>query len=1581
MSTSLRNTLDLKQKDDPIGQVGELLANSTLEQLEEDRPGDKSPSHSQDGCDHQSSANAIPHEQLMGSIVENTTFPASIGLLPLKQLDYSEEFQYLNKKITDLERKISSINDHVAKAGYFKDLGDLFCSRFDRLGHVVDIDQAIAAQQEAVNLTNDDHPDKARYLNNLEISCCNRLSYLQEGINMTSHNPPAKAALLNNLGISFRARFDKLGMDDDISEAIRVHQQAVTLIPDGHADKLSLLNNLGNSFRSRWETLGGISDIDQGIVAHQEACNLTPDGHVEKPHYLTNIGTWYSDRFEQLGNLIDINKAINAQQEVVKLVPDSHAAKAGYLDILAGSLLSRFRKLGDIIDIDMAIAAQQEAINLTPNDNADKAQYMANLGECFLDRFRKLGEPLDIDNAIATLQFQKFGDIADNDKAIAAQYQVINMTPDADAHKAQYMANLGECFHSRFVQHGADRIISLDNAISAQQEAINIIANDHPSRPDHLQNLGHSHFCRFVHLKDPIDLHKAITILQEAINLTPDGHTSRSICLNNLGNCFRLLFKQLRKVIDIDKAIEAGQEAVNITTDGDVDKAEYLCNLGSSLSSLFGHFGDLADIEKAVIVGQEAHLGELADIDKAISAHLKAIALTPNGSSYKSNMLNNLGAAFHCQFEQSGNLTDIDKAIIAGTDSVNLTPDGYVMKAGSIVSGKEAVNLTDNNHTNKADSLNNLGTSLLSRFEHLGEIKDLDKAIIAHQKAITLTPDGNTHKPNMLNSLGNALHSRFKQGENLTDIDKAIIAGQDAVNLTTDGQVAKSIYLNDLGRFFASRFERLGRITDIEKAIVAGKEAINLIPDGHTSQASLLTNLARSYSYRFFQLGDLVDIDKAISLNQKVVNLTPNEHTTKPKYLNNLGATDSDNAIAAQQEAVKLIPDDHTAKPNYLRSLGRSFPGQKAVNLIPDSHPNKAGSLSTLGNSFLSRVELLHELPDIDNTIAAHQKAVDLTPDDHIAKGGYLIISLTPEKHAIMAQCLGHLGASLELRYKRLGKLADRDSAISAYCGAAKNNSSNPSIQYHAAKSWASLSSDSGLISSALEAYTVLLEILPQHVWLGQKVNHRYDELSRIGSVINAAAALAISIGNLILALEWLEEGQSIVWGQILQLRTPIDELHLKYPEYADNSQIYQLTIEEEAHTHHTLAAEYAQLIEQIGTLDGFMDFLKPKKLTELIHACKNGPVVVINVYKSRCDALVLHPFDLSEPIIHVPLPHFSPEKAFQLHSHMNSILKMHHVCDTRKLVQDQDAALNSAPKLQDILHNLWLWIVEPVILAIQSVLEHSADDYMHHITWCATGLLALLPLHAAGEYHLGDMSKKRNMFDIAVSSYTPTLTSLLPHLKKSVRSSNASHGVLIVSQPSTPGQLSIQGTIREAEAIQNIFKPIPTWSILHITDEEVTVERISQEIARNNWVHLSCHGIQDAKNAVKSAFALHNGKLHLETLMSTSLENAQFAFISACQTATGDEKLPDEAVHLAAGMLAVGFPSVVATMWSVRDNDAPIVAEAFYSILLNNSQTLEGSNGQLRAAYALHEAVKELREKVGENNFIKWVPFVHFGL
>ncbi|KAJ7854615.1 CHAT domain-containing protein, partial [Mycena leptocephala] len=98
--------------------------------------------------------------------------------------------------------------------------------------------------------------------------------------------------------------------------------------------------------------------------------------------------------------------------------------------------------------------------------------------------------------------------------------------------------------------------------------------------------------------------------------------------------------------------------------------------------------------------------------------------------------------------------------------------------------------------------------------------------------------------------------------------------------------------------------------------------------------------------------------------------------------------------------------------------------------------------------------------------------------------------------------------------------------------------------------------------------------------------------------------------------------------------------------------------------------------------------------------------------------------------------------------------------------------------------------------------------------------------------------------------------------------------------------------------------------------------------------VHLACHGHQNLQDPAKSHFLLYGGNLDLETILRMPLPNAQFVFLAACQTAMGDAQLINESFHLGGGFITAGFYSVIATMWSMNDQDGPTVAEIVYSHL-----------------------------------------------
>ncbi|CAE7110715.1 unnamed protein product [Rhizoctonia solani] len=265
-------------------------------------------------------------------------------------------------------------------------------------------------------------------------------------------------------------------------------------------------------------------------------------------------------------------------------------------------------------------------------------------------------------------------------------------------------------------------------------------------------------------------------------------------------------------------------------------------------------------------------------------------------------------------------------------------------------------------------------------------------------------------------------------------------------------------------------------------------------------------------------------------------------------------------------------------------------------------------------------------------------------------------------------------------------------------------------------------------------------------------------------------------------------------------LRSPLNQLIDSHPEIATRlqtvaSELYaassnsreslvhsrSVTLEQVAQDHRRLAQEYEDLLSQARTQPGFEDFLQPMKAAGLMHAARNGPIVVINCHELRSDAIMVLPGQST--IAHLSLPDFSGKKAQDAHSMMRSILRLKGI---------RERGLSRRPKLEgqndlDIsgaLMMLWTDVVRPVL----DFLALTADEpgaRLPHITWCPTGATSFLPLHAAGDYSQPTGSR---VFDYVVSSYTPTLTALLTS-PPSTLSCNSQ--VLAIGQANTPRHMS----------------------------------------------------------------------------------------------------------------------------------------------------------------------------------------------
>ncbi|KAH6888911.1 TPR-like protein [Coprinopsis sp. MPI-PUGE-AT-0042] len=1192
----------------------------------------------------------------------------------------------------------------------------------------------------------------------------------------------------------------------------------------------------------------------------------------------------------------------------------------GALNDIGVDMMREFERTGDLVTVNEAMAVLYRVVQLTPEGHANLPACLNNLGSSFQRRF------------------ERTGDLSDIAEAISAKHRVVQLTPEGHADLPGRLNNLGNSFQRRF-EHTGD-LSDIAEAISAQHRAVQLTPEGHAALPGRLNNLGNSFQCRFEHTGDLSDIAEAISAQHRAVQLTPEGHAALPGRLNNIGTSFQCRFEHTGDLSDIAEAISAKHRAVQLTPEGHAALPACLNNIGNSFQSRFEHTGDLSDIAEA------------------ISAQHRAVQLTPEGHADLPGRLNNLGNSFQRRFEHTGDLSDIAEAISAKHRAVQLTPE---------------------DHADLPGHLNNLGSSFQCRFEHTGDLSDIAEAISAQHRAVQLTPEGHAALPGCLNNLGNSFQCRFEHTGDLSDIAEAISAKHRAVQLTPEGHAALPACLNNIGNSFQSRFEHTGDLSDIAEAISAQHRAVQLTPEGHADLPGRLNNLGNSFQRRFEHTGDLSDIAEAISAQHRAVQLTPEGHAALPACLNNLG-----NSFQRRFE--------HTGD---LSDIAEAISAQhRAVQLTPEDHADLPGHLNNLGSSFQCRFEHTGDLSDIAEAISAQHRAVQLTPEGHAALPGWL----------------NNLGASFLHRFERTHSQEDLAASISNYKSAATSTFGPPRHRLVAARTWANLLNQHYPQSlDTLHAFDTALSLIALIAGLEESVRGRYSQLHDICGIVLKAASAACSLGQVDKALEWLEQGRCVVWSQLSNLRTPLDDLHLHNSQLAqsvaniskqlenagssrgqshfDLSTSEKMLLEDEARAHLKLARRWDELLKTIRSIPGFESFLQPLPCSSLLqHLPVSGPVVVINVDEQRCDAIALLA-GLDEPL-HIPLPDFSLEKANKYRGDLKANLesqqlRMQEVQEAmdedvrgRTIRPGKRKQMQSEVVVHKILRDLWNEVVSPILNTLGlSRVDLSSTNPLPRIWWCPTGPLSFLPIHAAGTH-------SERVLDYVVSSYIPTVTALTNRVKDHRQINKDISGLFLTSQPSAPGTRPIPGTTTEARSIHRMA----THNRARVTLLEgsaLTIAKCLQHMENHSCIHLACHASQNVSEPLQSQFLFHNGSLDLATIIQRDLKNADLAFLSACQTSAGDEKLSDEAVHLAAGMLAAGYLRVVATMWSIGDGNAPEVANDFYSYLFGHRE--EGSGNSVDgsvSAYALHHAVQQLRRRLdnSENSLLAWAPYVHFG-
>ena len=1119
--------------------------------------------------------------------------------------------------------------------------------------------------------------------------------------------------------------------------------------------------------------------------------------------------------------------------------------------------------------------------------------------------------------------------------------------------------------------------VLLGSCIALFEGIVAMTPHHHPHRATRLHNLAEAHRARYELTGQGDDADQAIGIGQQAVAAIHDGDANTALILNTLSATHLLRFRRVGHPNDLDRAIQVGEQTV-VATGADLNIAVYLSNLVAGYLLRFEETGHITDLDRAIGTGERARAatpahsphrptiltnlgtaywtrftraGHPADLDRAIEIGGQAVT-ADTGDPNRVTVLSNLAVAYHHRFERTGSLADLDRAIEHHEHAVAATPDDA---------------------PDGATRLSNLGMAYQARFERLADVADLVRAIDHLGRAVAATPHGHRQFATFLSNLGIAYHARFERLGDVADLDRAVASYEQAVAATPDDHPDVAYRLSNLGLTYWSRFIRTGELSDADAAIDAGRRAVAATPDGHPDRAMRLSNLGGALQQRSAHSGSLHDLDRAIAHHQQAVAAVHPDHPSRALYLSNLGVAyqararrsgagpDFDRAVDAAERAVAATPDDHPDRVLRLFNLGRALQtryehsgdpadldwtvdlARETAAAVPADHPDRARYLFSLGYAHRLRFQRTGATSDLDRAVDAAERAVTATPDDDPRRAARIYL----------------LGTCYTRRWNTGGALdRSRISRLAEHALAA--TTAPPFDRLRAC--WAA-----GRLSYVLDERRTARLLLDTAVELLPLVAAREtssaDHEYRLGAnrgLVGETIAVHCALDDPGGAVRAGELGRAVLLASRLALRTPLADLEAEHPAPARRLRRVRdalnapdpaaMTLPGGQDLDHVdrrkrLWAEYDAVLAEIRRLPGLDRFLLPPTWTELRPTATGGAVVLLNADLQRCDGIVV---TADGPPLLVPLHEL---RLADVEARAAELTQATH--DAGSFTGE----LRRQRVLTELLGWLWDTAVEPVLDAVECRLRPD-DGVPPRVWWMPTGLLGLLPLHAAG--HPG----QAGALDRVISSYTPTLRALA---RARGRPAATVLRRLTVALDRTPGLPDLPATAAEAASLHAAHPDMPL-----LANEQATAARVTGALPEASWAHFACHAGTNPDAPSEGGLHLHDGVLPIAEIGRRDLHEAELAYLSACSTGHVGWRHADESIHLASAFQLAGFRHVVASLWPLDDRVAAGAADHFYRLMPDTPSADD-------AAVVLHRVIQHLRdEHTGRPHL--WASLIHSG-
>ncbi|MEU5554065.1 CHAT domain-containing protein [Micromonospora sp. NPDC047793] len=978
------------------------------------------------------------------------------------------------------------------------------------------------------------------------------------------------------------------------------------------------------------------------------------------------------------------------------------------------------------------------------------------------------------------------------------------------------------------------------------------------------------------------------------------------------------------------------------------------------------------------LISAAADTGRLAPLTEAVGLLLRAARLDPGrGGLYASD----LGAAFTYQFEFTGDVDALRRAVTAHRAALRDEPDNPRRRS-------------------------NLGLCLTRWFEQTDDLDHLAEAVdLLRTSAAATSPDHPKHASYQSN-LGLALTRWCERTGERASAEESLAAHTAAVHTVRGTPATAAAMLANLGTARMVAFRCTGEKQLLGEAVEAFRDAVRLVPDEHPHAAGCAAGLGYALSAAAVAAGDTALLVEAIRVLRTVVGDVPAEEPDGPLYRSQLaealrvsyawtGDTVAlEESIARRREAIMFLPAAHPDRLRFRADLALALRNRfehqpepaalheardllhEVVRDAPGDHPERVKWLADLAN-VLHRLgtherdaEVLAEAADLLRQAAA---TVDPAHPDrfmHLANLGAVLVSAldlewSPATYtdavAALSQAARHpavaADASLNLGLAHLARIGHGDpeqprlAAIDAFTVAAEAPTASARMGTTAAVHLGRLHLLANDPAAALTAFTTALERLDLVAWRGLHRDDQERQLVEFSGLGRDAAACAIAVGDPDRALAVSEQGRGVLLGQILDVRGDDETLRRESPDLADELRDLHDAIDSATGSltdrspatgavldRQPLVVRRDEVLARIRSRPGLKRFLLAPDVAALRPAASAGPIVTVNVTDQRCDALST----TTASTLVVPLPDLTAEAATR---YANTFV----------------AAVNANTwgtneTIRDTLAWLWDTITAPVLDHLD--LLGAARAPLPYLWWVPTGPLSVLPLHAAGHHGSRDGDDQSALHRVA-SSYAPSLR-LLAHVQHQRPSDGPPALVVAVDSPSD----RLASVRTEAEAVAAAL----TAPVVRLSDGDATRARVVHSLTGSGRAHFACHARTDPASPSDSRLDLADGPLRIRDIAALRVPRGNLAYLSACTTALGSGRLPDETIHLSSAFQVAGFPTVIGTLWRVPDKPTAEMATAIYAALATHTP-----------ARAVNLAARQARDRYRDNPY-EWAAFVHSG-